>query len=82
MDLKNQLEQGREAGKRQYMVRRLAKAVAHAGELVRLVSARCDARSVLEAEVYLCWMAGSWGLEKEADWGGALGRFLRAKCVG
>ena len=33
----------------------------------------------LEAEAYSLWMSGSVLLEKESDWEGALGRFLRAR---
>ncbi|KAI7837680.1 hypothetical protein COHA_008473 [Chlorella ohadii] len=79
MDLKGQLEQQMEAQKRQHLIRRLAKAVRHAAELVQLTAARCDARTQLEAEAYSLWMAGSLLLEKESDWEGALARFLRAR---
>lgn len=47
MDLKGQLEDAPAAAapKRQHLVRRLSKAARHAGELVALASARCDART-------------------------------------
>jgi signal recognition particle subunit SRP68 len=79
MDLKNQIEQEMETQKRHQLIRRLSKAVAHTGDLVQLTSARCDARSNLEAEAYSAWMAGTLLLEKETDWEGALTAFLRSK---
>lgn len=68
------------AQKRQHLIRRLAKAALHAGELVALAAARCDARTQLEAEAYALWLAGSLLLEKESDWEGAAARFLKARC--
>jgi signal recognition particle subunit SRP68 len=79
MDLKNDVEQNAEPAKRHRLLARLAKAARHATELVQLTSARCDARSALEAEAYASWMAGSLLLEKETDWEGALARYVRSK---
>jgi hypothetical protein len=50
MDLKSQLEQNAAAPKRQHLVRRLAKASRHAGELVALTAQRCDARTQVGAQ--------------------------------
>lgn len=36
------------AAKRQHLVRRLSKAASHAGELVALAAARCDARTQVQ----------------------------------
>ncbi|GAB4820832.1 hypothetical protein N2152v2_007878 [Parachlorella kessleri] len=79
MELKNQLEQKSEPRKRQHLVRRLAKAAAHAQDLLRLAGDRCDARSSLEADAYAALMGGNVLLERESDWEGALARFLRAR---
>lgn len=79
MDLKNQMEQDMETGKRHLLLRRLAKAVTHATELVQLTAARCDARTNLEAEAYCAWLAGTLLLEKESDWHSALTAFHRAR---
>ena len=56
-----------------------AAAQVHAAELLRLANERCDARTCLEADAYASWMGGNVLLEKESDWEGALGRFLRAR---
>ena len=45
MDLKSQLEQKAEASTRHHLIRRLAKAAQHAGELAALAAQRCDART-------------------------------------
>eukprot|EP00887_Chlorella_sp_A99_P002852 scaffold6.g2852.t1 len=91
MELKNQarhyrlssgvahVEQEMEPQKRHHLISLLSKAAAHAAELVRLASQRCDARTQLEAEAYSSWMAGSMLLEKESDWEQALARFVRAR---
>ena len=81
MELKNQLEQKPEPRKRQHLIRRLAKAAAHAQDLLRLAGERCDARSSLEADAYAALMGGNVLLERESDWEGALARFLRARCA-
>ena len=79
MDLKNQTEQDMQPNKRHHLLRRLSKAVAHASELVRLTSARCDDRSNIEAEAYSAWISGTFLLEKETNWEGALSAFVRCR---
>jgi tetratricopeptide (TPR) repeat protein len=79
MDVKNQIEQGGESKLRHDLIRRLAKAVSHTTDLVRLTSEICDHRTALEAEAYTAWMNGNYLLEKETDWQGALTSFLKSK---
>lgn len=79
MDVKNQIEQGGEPKLRHDLIRRLAKAVSHTTDLVRLTSGICDHRTALEAEAYAAWMNGNYLLEKETDWQGALTSFLKSK---
>jgi len=79
MDVKNQIEQGGESKLRHDLLRRLAKAVSHTTDLVRLTSEICDHRTALEAEAYAAWMNGNYLLEKETDWQGALTSFLKSK---
>jgi len=80
MELKKEVETREDVRKRRHLVSRIAKAAAHAKELVRLVSARCDGRSVVEAEGYLGWIAGSMLVERGA-WTLALGHLTRAKRI-
>ncbi|KXZ48170.1 hypothetical protein GPECTOR_30g266 [Gonium pectorale] len=70
---------GADPRKRHHAIGRLGKAVYWAGELCRCAAARADARGHLEAEAHAAWLAGSFLLEKESDWGLALAKFTRAK---
>ena len=48
-------------------------------ETSRLVNARCDTKSALEADAYAAWLHGNLLLEKETDWELALAKFVTAK---
>lgn len=67
MDLKSQLEQGGAAQKRQHLIRRLAKASRHAGELAALTAARCDARTQVGC-AWWCRIVRSAGTCSSSNW--------------
>jgi hypothetical protein len=46
-----------------------------------LCAAKADGRTALEAEAYSSWMAAMVLFEQEADWEGALNKFLRTRTV-
>jgi len=82
MDIKNEIEQSQAPYKRRHMIKRLSKAHVHAKELASLVGARSlDARSAVEADAYLHWMAGTLYLEKGRDWQVALQKLGHAQNV-
>lgn len=63
------------------LLRRLCKAEKWATELAKMSSLKADSRTALEAEAYASWMSASVMFEKENDWEGALGKFLRTRTV-
>lgn len=79
MQLKS--EANTEPRKRFHMLSRLKKAVQYTADLARLcLSARCDARTKLEAQGYQAWMKGTLQFEQE-DWRGAMELYTNSETI-
>lgn len=80
-----QVEQEMEPGKRHQLARRLAKAAVHAGELVRLTGARCDARTQVShaSDASSCCASAWWEVSPAVRCGIAGGRAqaFAASCI-